>query len=143
MNKSELELQPGFRRTKMSSIGGARTRHVATFVPSKASPGERIMVDLSQTKQSAGLVPGSLHLEFDLEIAGTKTSFLKNSSRGLTQELAVSVAGETLFPVTIAPQRAGTRQKSKTRSLIRFTEKDKKYDSIKFLRTTASTLLTR
>ena len=99
-DKTEVELQPGFRRSKMSGIGGARTRHTTTFVPSKASPGERLVEDVPLMKESACLAPGSLYFVFDLEVSGIKTSFRNNSSRGLVHELAVHVAGETAYDNT-------------------------------------------
>ena len=42
MNRTENELETGFRPSHMSSIKGDRTRHVITMNPNKASLGEEL-----------------------------------------------------------------------------------------------------
>ena len=38
INMKETELIPGFRKSKMASIKGKRTRDAVTFNPNKANP---------------------------------------------------------------------------------------------------------
>lgn len=45
MNNSVYELDPSFRRTQKTKVNGVRTRHVVTFNPNSASPGERVYVE--------------------------------------------------------------------------------------------------
>ena len=40
------ELNPDFRRSMKTRIQGTRTRHVITFNPNNANPGEEIYVDI-------------------------------------------------------------------------------------------------
>ena len=97
MNKTEVELDVGFRRSKMSHVKGDRTRHVVTFNPNSASPGEELYVDIPKLKESSNLVPGSIHLVFDLEVTGTKTHFMNNLSKALQKRLQIRLAGETVY----------------------------------------------
>ena len=97
MNITERELDVGFRRRNMSSIRGDRTRHNITFNPNKASPGEDLYIDIPKFKPSSNLVPGSLHLVFDFEVAGTKTHFMNNLSKILQRRLQIRLAGEAVY----------------------------------------------
>ena len=97
LNKTESELDVGFRRSKMSHIKGDRTRHVVTFNPNSASPGEEVYIDIPKLKESSNLVPGSLHLVFDFEVTHTKTHFMNNLSKALQKRLQIRLAGETVY----------------------------------------------
>ena len=46
INMKETELIPGFRKGNIASIKGERTRHVVTYNPNKASPGEVLYIDI-------------------------------------------------------------------------------------------------
>ena len=97
MNITEKELGAGFRRSKMSSIRGDRTRHLVTHNPNTASPGEELYVDIPKLKASSCLVPGSLHIIFDFEVTGTKSWFINNLSKGLQRRHQVRLAGECVY----------------------------------------------
>ena len=97
MNRTEIQLKPGFRRSQMASIKGDRTRHVVTVNPNKASPGEKLYINIPKLKPDSCLVPGSMHLLFDLKISNTKTHFLNNLSRLLQKRLQIRLAGETAY----------------------------------------------
>ena len=97
MNRTEEELSVGFRRSRMTETKGDRTRHVITLNPNKASPGEELYVDIPRLKESSCLVPGSLHLIYDMKITGTKTHFMNNLSKLLQKRLQIRLAGETVY----------------------------------------------
>ena len=97
MNRTEIQLKPGFQRSQMASIKGDRTRHVMTMNPNKASPGEELYIDILKLKPDSCLVPGSMHLLFDLKISNTKTHFLNNLSRLLQKRLHIRLARETVY----------------------------------------------
>ena len=61
MNMKEAELIPGFR-SHMATVKGNRTRHVVTFNPNKANPGDELYIDIPKMKMDSCLVPGSFHL---------------------------------------------------------------------------------
>ena len=63
-----IELDPDFRRMMKTKIRGTRTRHVITFNPNKANPGEVIYIDTPKLKADVCLVPGSLNLMFDFQV---------------------------------------------------------------------------
>ncbi|CAB3993124.1 Hypothetical predicted protein [Paramuricea clavata] len=97
MNTTERELQPGFRRSKMTTIKGLRTRSVFTFNPTTISPGEELYINIPKLKPSSCLVPGSLNLLFDFKNLNTKSRFMNNLSKLLTKRLQIKVAGETAY----------------------------------------------
>ena len=94
------ELDPDFRRSMKTKIKGTRTRHVITFNPNKANPGEVIYIDTPKLKQDVCLVPGSLNLMFDFKNANAKSWFQNNLSKLLTKELTRKMAGEVVFSNT-------------------------------------------
>ena len=81
----------------MTSIKGKRMRHVVTMDHNKASPGEELYINIPKLKPNSCLVPGSMHLLFDLKISNTKTHFLNNLSRLLQKRLQIRLAGETAY----------------------------------------------
>ena len=97
MNTTESELPPGFRRKQMSSIKGTRTRSVVTFNPSTVSPGEELYIDIPKLKPSSCLVPGTFNLLFDFKNANTKSWFLNNLAKLLSQRIQIKLAGETVY----------------------------------------------
>lgn len=94
---SNLELQPEFRRSKMSTIKGPITRHVITMNPNKVNAGEELYINIPKLKPDSCLVPNSLHLLFDFKSANTKSWVLNNLSRLLTKRLQIKLAGEVLY----------------------------------------------
>ncbi|CAB3982128.1 Hypothetical predicted protein [Paramuricea clavata] len=97
MNTTERELQPGFRRSRMSAIKGPRTRSVVTFNPTTISPGEELYINIPKLKPSSCLVPGSLARLFDFKNSNTKSRFNNNLTKLLAKRLQVKVAGETAY----------------------------------------------
>ena len=94
------ELDPDFRRSMKTKIKGTRTRHVITFNPNRANPGEVIYIDTPKLKPDVCLVPGSLNLMFDFKNANAKSWFQNNLSKLLTKELTLKMAGEVVFSNT-------------------------------------------
>jgi hypothetical protein len=97
MNTTETELQPGFRRSRMTAIRGPRTRSVVTFNPTTISPGEELYINIPKLKPSSCLVPGSLNLLFDFKNSNTKSRFMNNLSKLLAKRLQIKVAGEPAY----------------------------------------------
>ncbi|CAB3977056.1 Hypothetical predicted protein [Paramuricea clavata] len=97
MNTTERELQPGFRRSRMTSIRGLRTRSVVTFNPTTISPGEELYINIPKLKPDSCLVPGSLALLFDFKNSNTKSHFNNNLSKLIAKRLQIKVAGETAY----------------------------------------------
>lgn len=100
MNSRTSELKPGFRRSKMTEIRGTRTRHVVTFNPNKANPGEVLYISMPKLKPDVCLVPDSLHVLFDFKSANAKSWFDNNLGKLLTKELSVKIAGEVVYSNT-------------------------------------------
>ncbi|CAB3995044.1 Hypothetical predicted protein [Paramuricea clavata] len=97
MNSTERELQPGFRRSRMTSIKGLRTRSVVTFNSTTISPGEELYINIPKLKPDSCLVPGSLALLFDFKNSNTKSRFNNNLAKLIAKRLQVKVAGETAY----------------------------------------------
>ena len=103
------ELDPDFRRSMKTKIQGTRTRHVITFNPNKANPGEVIYIDTPKLKPDVCLVPGSLNLMFDFKNANVKSWFHNNLSKLLTKELTLKMAGEVVLATQENPLWKSTR----------------------------------
>jgi hypothetical protein len=97
MNTTERELQPGFRRSRMTSVKGPRTRSVVTFNPTTISPGEELYINIPKLKPDSCLVPGSLALLFDFKNSNTKSYFRNSLAKLVAKRLQVKVAGETAY----------------------------------------------
>ncbi|CAB4031794.1 Hypothetical predicted protein [Paramuricea clavata] len=97
MNTTERELQPGFRRSRMTSVKGPRTRSVVTFNPTTISPGEELYINIPKLKPDSCLVPGSFALLFDFKNSNTKSRFNNNLSKLIAKRLQIKVAGETAY----------------------------------------------
>ncbi|CAB3980249.1 Hypothetical predicted protein [Paramuricea clavata] len=97
MNTTERELQPGFRRSHMTSVKGPRTRSVVTFNPTTIGPGEELYINIPKLKSDSCLVPGSLALLFDFKNSNTKSRFNNNLAKLIAKRLQIKVAGETAY----------------------------------------------
>ena len=84
----------------MSEIKGTRTRHIVTFNPNKASPGEEIYIDIPKLKPDTCLVPDSLNLQFDFKNANAKSLFFNDLSKLLCERFVVKLAGEVVYDNT-------------------------------------------
>ena len=96
MNRTEEQLTPGFKRSQASSINGNRTRHVIRFNREKASPEETIIIDIPKLEKDSCLIPGSMHLNFDLKVSTTKPYFLNNLSKLLKKKLLITISTKTV-----------------------------------------------
>lgn len=75
---NEKGLSTDYKKYSKTSISGDRTRHVVTFNPNSAKPQEQLYIRETKLCQNDCLVPGSLHLLFDVKIGNTK-NYIKNS----------------------------------------------------------------
>ncbi|CAB4007386.1 Hypothetical predicted protein [Paramuricea clavata] len=91
------ELMPNFRRMNRTEITGSRTRHVLTFNPNSAKPGEEIYVNIPKLKADSVLVPDSIALVFDSKNSNTKSWFRNNLGKLLQKRLEIRLAGEKVY----------------------------------------------
>jgi hypothetical protein len=63
------------------------TRHVLTFNPNSAKPGEEIYVNIPKLKADSVLVPDSMALVFDFKNSNTKSWFRNNLGKLLQKRL--------------------------------------------------------
>jgi hypothetical protein len=78
-------------------ITGDRTRHVLTFNPNSAKPGEEIYVNIPKLKAASVLVPDSMALVFDFKNSNTKSLFRNNLGKLLQKRLEIRLAGEKVY----------------------------------------------
>ena len=97
MNTREVELRDGFRRTNIATIRGTRARHVIILKPNKVNPGEELYLHIPKLKPDRCLVSGSLHLLFNFKNNNSKSWFLNNLSKLLTNRLVIKLGGETVY----------------------------------------------
>ena len=91
------ELMPNFQRMNRTEITGDRTRHVLTFNPNSAKPGEKIYVNIPKLKADSVLVPDSMALVFDFKNSNTKSWFRNNLGKLLQNRLQIQLAGEMVY----------------------------------------------
>ena len=96
-NIQEHEFLPGFSRSEMASLKGARTLSKVTFNPNTVSPGEELYIEIPKLSPSVALVPGSLQLNFKFKNKNTKSWFRNNLAALLVRRLRVKLAGETVY----------------------------------------------
>jgi hypothetical protein len=80
-----------------TEITGDRTRHVLTFNPNSAKPGEEIYVNIPTLKADSVLVPDSMALVFDFKNSNTKSWFRNNLGKLLQKRLEIPLAGEKVY----------------------------------------------
>jgi hypothetical protein len=80
-----------------TEITGDRTRHVLTFDPNSAKPGEEIYVNIPKLKADSVLVPDSMALVFDFKNSNTKSWFMNNLGKLLQKRLEIRLAGEKVY----------------------------------------------
>ena len=75
-----------------------RTVKRITFERSEANPGETLYVSVRKLNENEVLVPGSLALIFNIDLAGgyANNFLVQNVSRALVDKLTVKFAGTTL-----------------------------------------------
>lgn len=98
MSVSE-KLNPDRNPKVARGLKAERTFHRVTMNPSSASPGETLYVTVPKLSEGVLLVPGSLALRFDLNVAAPKHAnnrFVNNIGRNLVTRRKVTFAGETL-----------------------------------------------
>ncbi|CAB3984360.1 Hypothetical predicted protein [Paramuricea clavata] len=96
MNRT-AELMPNFRRMNRTEITGDRTRHVLTFNPNSAKPGEEIYVNIPKLKADSVLVPDNMALVFDFKNSNTKSWFRNNLGKLLQKGLEIRLTGEKVY----------------------------------------------
>ena len=69
-----------------------------TFNPSEANPGETLYVHVPKLNKNEVLVPGSLALQFDIDLSGGHANnfLVQNVTRALVSKMAVKFGGTTL-----------------------------------------------
>ena len=86
---------PSFEKKMSNALKADRVIHRVTFNPNSASPGEVLRVPVPKLDNGVVLVPGSLALVFNLEVAGHANNFLVNNvARALVDRLTLKFAGE-------------------------------------------------
>ena len=91
-------LNPEHAEKKLGAMKAERTVKPITFDRSETSQGETLYVSVPKLNENDVLVPGSLALIFNIDLAGADpNNFLaQNVSRALVYKMAVKFAGTTL-----------------------------------------------
>ena len=91
-------LHPGHAEKTLDAMKAERTVKRITFECSEANPGETLYVLVPKLIENEVLVPGSLTLTFNIDLAGGHANnfLVQNVSRALVDKMAVKFAGTTL-----------------------------------------------
>ena len=92
----EPHLQPTNSEAIFNAMQAERTVTRIAFNPSTANPGDVLYVTVPKLAQDVVMVPGSLALVFDIDLAGGHANnyLLQNVSRALVSRLRVTFGGE-------------------------------------------------
>ena len=83
-----------------SSITGNRTKHVITFNPNKANPGEDVYIKLPKLNSDLYLIPDSIYFCFDFKNSNTKSWFKNNLGKLLQKKLVIKISGQIIYENT-------------------------------------------
>ena len=97
MNSRELELRPSFMRSVRGGIRGMRTRHVITLVKNQGVPTNDFYVTIPKLDPASSIVPGSIHLRFNIAVTGTKSYFMNNLSKLLIGRMQIKVGSMSVY----------------------------------------------
>ena len=91
-------LHPTHAEKTLGAVKAERTIKRITFECSEANPGEALYVSVPKLNVNEVLVPGSLALIFNINLAGGNANnfLVQNVSRALVDKTAVKFAGTTL-----------------------------------------------
>ena len=91
-------LRPTHSEKTLHAMKAAHAVKRITFNPSEASPGNTLYVYVPKLNENKVLVPGSLALVFDIDLAGGHANnfLVQNVMRALVDKLVVLFAGRTL-----------------------------------------------
>ena len=89
-------LHPVHAEKTLGAMKAERTVKRITFDRSEASPGETLYVSVPKLNENEVLVPGSLALIFNIDLAGGDANnfLVQNVSRALVDKMTVMFAGE-------------------------------------------------
>ena len=73
------------------------TLHRTTFTPSSANPGETLYINIPKLSGNNVIVPNSVKLAFNIDVAGhANNTLVNNLGRNLVSNFKVIFGGETL-----------------------------------------------
>ena len=91
-------LHPAHAEKTLGAMKAERTVKRITFERSEANPGETLYISVPKLNENEVLVPGSLALIFNIDLAGEDPNnfLVQNVSRALVDKMTVKFAGNTL-----------------------------------------------
>ena len=91
-------LRPTYREKTVHAMKAERVGKRITFNPSEANPGNTLYVYVPKLNENEVLVPGSVALVFDIDLAGGHANnfLVQNVMLALVDRLVVWFAGRTL-----------------------------------------------
>jgi len=91
-------LRPTYSEKTVHAMKAERAVNRITFTPSEANPGSTLYVSVPKLNENEVLVPGSLALVFDIDLAGGDANnfLVQNVTRALVDRLVVKFAGTIL-----------------------------------------------
>ena len=100
MNTRGIELEPGFKKTKLTDIKGTRKINVTSLVQGQAVPDDIYTVSIPALNANQCIVPDTLALSFKFSNSNTKSWFKNNLGRLLVDRLTVNVEGKNVYENT-------------------------------------------
>ena len=99
MNRG-VELEPGFKKMKLTDIKGKRKINVTSLIKTQAVPEDIYTVSIPALNANQCIIPDTLALSFKFTNSNTKLWFKNNLGRLLVDRLTVNVEGKNVYENT-------------------------------------------
>ena len=99
MNRG-TELEPGFKKTKLTDIMGKRSVNVTSLIKTQATPEDIYTVSIPALNPSQCIIPDTFALSFKFANSNTKSWFKNNLGRLLVDRLRINVQGVEVYQNT-------------------------------------------
>ena len=99
MNRGN-ELEPGFKKMKLTDIKGKRIVNVSPLQKAEATPDDDYVVKIPGLNPNQCIIPDTLAVSFKFVNSNTKSWFKNNLGRLLVERLTVNIGGKNVYENT-------------------------------------------
>ena len=97
MESRNLELRPGYKKTKNSTVTGKRLFNTTSLIKTEAGPEDTYYVRMPILSANQVIVPDMMNLTFKFNNSNTKSRFKNNLGRILCEGLTIQIGGEIVY----------------------------------------------
>ena len=97
MESRNLELKPGYKKTKNSTVTGKRLFNTTSLIKKEAWPNDTFYVRIPKLSPNQVIVPDTMNLTCKFNNSNTKSRFKNNLGRILCEGLTIQISGEIVY----------------------------------------------